>query len=151
MENFRKIERTDEWENLLKRTFFKTFFRSLSWENFIEDEFSNIKFERYVWKDELLLSMARAKFLGREKLVSHPFCEYGGALPLRDSMNFADFSKDFASVFGEKARIKFHPYLRGGGPPPLRGGGTPRSRPRPATFDFLDRKFFKKIARRLVR
>jgi len=100
-----------QWKSLLDKALFKTFFHTLEWEEFLEREFSWLRFERYVWRDELLISLARCRFLGREKLVSHPFCEYGGPLPLKVGIDWDGFSHDFQKFFGNKARIKIHPYL----------------------------------------
>ncbi len=108
---FSKIEDKAQWKSLLNKALFRTFFHMLEWEDFLERELPWLKFERYIWRDELLLSVARCRFLGSEKLVSHPLCEYGGPLPLKNQSDLAGFTQDFKSKFGEKARIKFHPYL----------------------------------------
>lgn len=111
MDMFKKIDDKRNWNKLLDKTLFKTFFHSLEWESFLENEFHWIRFERYVWRDELLLSIARCKLLGKEKLVSHPLCEYGGPLPLKEKVDLEGFIQDFKKQFGEKARVKFHPYI----------------------------------------
>ena len=111
MSTFQKIENKTEWGKLLNKGFFKTFFHSPEWEDFLEKEFSWIRFERYLWKDELLLSVARCKFLGKEKVVSHPLCEYGGPLPLKGGVDWEGFADDFKKELGPRAKIKFHPYL----------------------------------------
>lgn len=118
---FSKVENKSQWKGLLDSALFKTFFHSPGWEEFLENEFKWIKFEHYVWcpfgtspagrKDEALLSMARCRLFGKEKLVSHPFCEYGGPLPLKEKFDFENFIGDFRSAFGFSARIRFHPYL----------------------------------------
>lgn len=108
---FKKIEDTGDWQALLDRAPFKTFFHTLEWENFLEKEFSWMKFERYIWKDELLLSVARCRMLGKEKIVSHPFCEYGGPLLLKEGVDCEGFVGDFKKEFGSGARMKLHPYI----------------------------------------
>jgi len=115
MSIFQKIENKNEWDNLLDKVHFKTFFHTFGWENFLEKEFSWLTFKRYVWKDELLLSVARCRLFGKEKLVSHPLCEYGGPLAMKKEVDFESFVRDFHQEFGSGARIKFHPYLRGAG------------------------------------
>jgi hypothetical protein len=114
MNTFYKIENESEWEVLLGQALFKTFFHTPEWEGFLEKEFSWMKFERYVWKDELLLSIARCKLFGREKVVSHPLCEYGGPLPLAEGVDYPRFERDFIREFGSKARIHFHPRVKAG-------------------------------------
>lgn len=111
MNTFQKIENESEWKDLLGKVLFKTFFHTLEWESFLEKEFSWIKFERYAWGDDLILSVARCRLFGKEKLVSHPLCEYGGPLPLKDGVDWGSFSQNFLEFFGTKARIKFHPYV----------------------------------------
>jgi len=106
-----KVENKSQWQSLLDKALFKTFFHSLQWEELLENNFSWLKFERYVWQDELLISFARAKLLGKEKIVSHPFCEYGGPLPLKQVVDVSAFEKDFVDQFGERAKIKFHPHV----------------------------------------
>ena len=108
---FKKIKDTGDWQALLDRVPFKTFFHTPVWEDFLEKEFSWMKFERYMWKDELLLSVARCRLFGKEKVVSHPLCEYGGPLPMKKEVDFESFGKDFHQEFGPGARIKFHPYI----------------------------------------
>jgi len=112
MSTFQKIENKDEWEVLLSRVSFKTFFHTTEWESFLEKEFSWMKFDRYMWKGELLLSVARCKLFGKEKIVSHPLCEYGGPLPLADNINYANFENDFTREFGRRARIHYHPRIK---------------------------------------
>ena len=112
---FSKVENKSQWRSLLNRALFKTFFHTSEWEDFLEKEFSWIKFERYIWKDELLLSVARCKLFGKEKIVSHPFCEYGGPLPLVESVEYASFEQDFVKKFGRNARMRFHPKIKEGG------------------------------------
>lgn len=113
---FLKVENKSQWRSLLDKALFKTFFHSVEWENFLENEFSWIRFERYLWKDELLLSIARCKLFGKEKFVSHPLCEYGGPMPLKEKIDWESFSQDFQQFFGNKAKIKFHPYIQPSNP-----------------------------------
>jgi len=109
--NFRKIENQEEWRALLGKVLFKTFFHSWEWEEFLEKNFKWLKFERYNWRNQGLLSLARVKVFGKEKLISHPFCEYGGPLPLVDKINAGDFKQDLFSEFKDPIRISFHPRL----------------------------------------
>jgi len=105
--NFRKIENREEWQGLLDKVLFKTFFHSWEWEEFLESQFPWMKFERYQWKNEALLSLARTE----KKLISHPFCEYGGVLPLARDIDGRAFQKDLFEEFKTPLKISFHPYL----------------------------------------
>lgn len=122
---FSKVENKSQWKELLDKALFKTFFHTLEWESFLEQQFSWLKFERYIWNDEFLLSIARCRFFGKKKLVSHPLCEYGGPLPMKENADFEAFISGFQHFLGKKARIKFHPYIHNFSQPPLslRGGG----------------------------
>ncbi len=122
--NFVRIKDKNIWMDFLDKVLFRTFFHDPEWENFLEKEFSWIKFEHYIWKDELLLSIARCKLFGKEKLISHPLCEYGGPLPLKEKVDFESFEKDFIQEFGRKARIQFHPYILSGSDPDSIGRST---------------------------
>lgn len=104
---FIKITSKDEWENLLDKVFFKTFFHNAEWEEFLESQFKWLKFERYLYKDRVLLSLARVG----KKLISHPFCEYGGPLPLVEEIDGERFKRDLFSEFKTPVKISFHPYL----------------------------------------
>ena len=87
---FTKITNKNEWQDLLGKVLFKTFFHNIDWEEFLESQFKWLKFERYLWPaqgGQALLSLARVKVGGKEKLVSHPFCEYGGPLPLAEKID----------------------------------------------------------------
>lgn len=118
--NFIEVKDKNVWKELLGRTLFKTFFHEPEWENFLEKEFSWIKFGHYIWKNGLLLSIARCKLLGKEKLISHPLCEYGGPMPLKEEFDLNSFFEDFTREFGTNARIQFHSYiLRFANRPPL--------------------------------
>ena len=109
--NFQKIEDKREWQNLLGRVLFKTFFHSWEWEEFLESQFSWMKFEHYNWQGKALLSLARVRISGKEKLISHPFCEYGGPLPLIQDIDGQAFQKDLFEQFKAPLKISFHPYL----------------------------------------
>ena len=113
MENFRKIDNQEEWQELLNKTLFKTFFHTLKWESFLEKEYPWLKFERYVWQDKALISLAKYEVSkDKERLVSHPFCEYGGFLPLIDDVSLKDFEQDFKNDFSNFSfTIKTHPYF----------------------------------------
>jgi hypothetical protein len=102
---FSKIESREEWQRLLDKALFKTFFHSLEWEEFLESKFKWLKFERYLYKDQAILSLAKVG----KKLVSHPFCEYGGILPLINGTNLSEFQKDLLSEFKDKIKISLHP------------------------------------------
>lgn len=108
---FLKIEDRKDWQALLNRVLFKTFFHSWEWEEFLEKNFNWLKFEHYVWQNKALLSFARAEMGEREKLVSHPFCEYGGPLPLVQEIDGLAFQKDLFEEFKTPLKISFHPYL----------------------------------------
>lgn len=105
--NFRKIKNKQEWQDLLNKVLFKTFFHSWEWEEFLEKNFKWLKFERYQWKNEALLSLAKTE----KKSVSHPFCEYGGPLPLVSEIDGQAFRKDLFEEFKTPFKISFHPYL----------------------------------------
>ena len=105
--NFRKIEDKEEWRDLAKKVLFKTFFHSWEWEEFLESQFPWMKFEHYNWKNEVLLSLAKTP----KKLVSHPFCEYGGPLPLVSKIDGQAFQKDLFEEFKTPLKINFHPHL----------------------------------------
>ncbi len=111
MPQFQKINNKDEWQQMLDKVLFKTFFHHLEWENFLEQNFKWLKFERYLYQDQALLSLARVQILGKEKLISHPFCEYGGPLFLKEKIDFQAFKKDLLEEFKEPLRISFHPKL----------------------------------------
>ncbi len=111
MRNFQKIEDKKEWQELLNKTLFRTFFHNLEWEEFLEKNFKWLKFERYLYKRDLLLSFARYRIFGSEHIVSHPFCEYGGPLPLKEKIDFLEFKKDLLREFRVPLKISFHPKL----------------------------------------
>jgi hypothetical protein len=104
---FSKIENREEWQKLLDKALFKTFFHDLKWEELLESQFKWLKFERYLYKDQALLSLARVG----DKLVSHPFCEYGGPLPLIKKIDFKEFQDDLLSELKDKIKISFHPQV----------------------------------------
>lgn len=111
MPQFQKIEDKKEWQGLLNKVLFKTFFHTLEWESFLEDNFKWLKFERYLYEDKAILSSARYKIFGKEKLISHPFCEYGGPLLLKKGVDFQRFQDDLFSEFKIPIKIKIHPHL----------------------------------------
>lgn len=107
-----QIKNREEWQKLLDKVFFRTFFHLLEWEEFLEREFKWLKFERYIWNNQALLSLARVKIGAREKLVSHPFCEYGGPLPLADKVDGKKFADDVLQYFRDTPfKISFHPMI----------------------------------------
>lgn len=114
--NFLKIDDKQQWQALLTKTLFRTFFHNPEWEEFLEKNFSWLKFERYLWlaqggQAKALLSLARVKIFGKEKLISHPFCEYGGPLPLNEKIDGRQFKEDLFSEFKTPLGINLHPYL----------------------------------------
>lgn len=108
MNNFKRLTQI-EYREKFEKTLFKTFFHNPEWHDFLEKEFKWLKFEYYQYKDEAILPLARFKVFGREKLVSLPFCEYGGPLVLKSGINFEKFETDALSEFGDNIKIKFHP------------------------------------------
>lgn len=106
MKNFQKIESKKELQGLLDKALFKTFFHKLEWQEFLEKEFKWLKFEHYLYKDRALLSFGK---IGK-KLISLPFCEYGGPLPLKKGIDFKEFNKDVLKKF-DNIKIKFHPQI----------------------------------------
>ena len=109
---FIKITDKNEWQDLLGKVLFKTFFHFWEWEEFLESQFKWLKFERYLWREQAILSLARVKIFGKEKLISHPFCEYGGPLPLAAKIDGKEFSENLLREFeGTPLKISFHPYL----------------------------------------
>ena len=114
MNNFQKIESNEELQDLLDKALFKTFFHELEWQEFLEKEFKWLKFEHYLYKDEALLSFGK---IGK-KLVSLPFCEYGGPLPKekRGIVLWEQFERDVFEEFGDNIKIKFHPHFGITGP-----------------------------------
>ncbi len=111
MNCFQKIDDKKEWQRLLGKVLFKTFFHTLDWEEFLEHNFQWLKFERYLYKDKIVLSLARYKVFGKEKLISHPFCEYGGPLPLKDGINGREFKKHLFEYFKMPFKISIHPEI----------------------------------------
>lgn len=105
---FTKITDKNQWQGLLDKVLFKTFFHFWEWEEFLESQFKWLKFERYLYdKNTLLLSLARVG----NKLISHPFCEYGGPLPLVSKIDGRVFQKHLFEEFRTPFKISFHPKL----------------------------------------
>lgn len=104
---FLKIDDEKQWQDLLAKALFKTFFHQPKWEKFLESQFKWLRFEHYNYQDRALLSLVR---INGKKLVSHPFCEYGGPLPLANQMDIEEFQNDLFSYF-KKLRISFHPKI----------------------------------------
>src|SRR3989338_7955409 len=89
---FLRVENKSQWSDLLNKAYFKTFFDSLEWQDFLEKEFGWLKFEHYKLGDSFLFTIVRAKLLfGKEKLVSFPFCEYGGGSGMSPLLSKRDF------------------------------------------------------------
>ena len=110
-QKFTKITDKAEWHGLLDKVLFKTFFHFWEWEEFLESQFKWLKFERYLWKNQAILSFARVKISGKEKLVSHLFWEYGGPLPLAGKIDGSRFQKDLFEEFKTPLKIAIHPKL----------------------------------------
>jgi len=108
MANFLKINK-EEYKKLLDKTLFRTFFHEINWHEFLERKFKWLKFEYYLYGEELLFPVARVG----NKLISLPFCEYGGPLPLKENVNFDEFKKDVLNEF-KNIKIKFHPKIKVG-------------------------------------
>jgi len=111
MKRFQKIGDKKEWQELLNKALFKLLFHNLEWEEFLERNFDWLKFEHYLYKGEALLSFAKYKIFGKEKLISHPFCEYGGPLPLKENIDGIEFKKDLFLNFTTPFKISFHPQI----------------------------------------
>jgi len=108
MNSFQKISK-EKYQEFLNGIQFSTFFHKSEWHEFLEKEFKWLKFEYYSYKDEAILPFARFRVFGKEKLVSLPFCEYGGPLLLKQEINWEEFKKDIFSEFGNNIKIKIHP------------------------------------------
>ena len=104
---FTKITNKTEWQDLLDKVLFKTFFHNTGWEEFLEKQFKWLKFERYLYGRDCLLSLARVG----DKLISHPFCEYGGPLPVVEKIDGKSVKKNLLSEFEGPLQINFHPHL----------------------------------------
>jgi len=108
MKNFQKINK-QEYKNWLDKVQFKTFFHETDWHEFLEKEFKWLKFEYYLYKNknnEVLLPMA---IIGK-KLISLPFCEYGGPLRLKE-FDLNEFNRDVLTEFGDGIKIKIWPQV----------------------------------------
>jgi len=108
MKNFLKIPK-EEYKKLFDKASFTTFFHNLEWNEFLEREFKWLKFEYYLYKNDSLLSFGRVG----NKLISLPFCEYGGPIPLGENFDIGQFEKDVLQEFGN-IKIKFHPHIKPG-------------------------------------
>ena len=107
MNNFQKINK-EQYRDLLDRTLFKTFFHEIEWHEFLEREFKWLKLEYYLYNDELLFPLVRIN----KRLISLPFCEYGGPLPIKNNIDLEQFKKDVFDEFGQNIKIKFHPRIQ---------------------------------------
>lgn len=108
MPQFIKIEDKKEWQQLFDKALFKTFFHEPKWESFLESAFKWLKFEHYNYNDQVLLSFAKCRIFGLEKLVSHPFCEYGGPLFLSQDLDWQQFHRDLFEQIKAPFKISFH-------------------------------------------
>ena len=107
MKKLKKINKIEAKE-LLDKALFKTFFHEIEWHEFLEKQFKWLKFEYYLYRNEALLPLGRIKTcLPAGRLISLPFCEYGGPLPLKKEINFEEFEKDILNEFNN-IKIRFH-------------------------------------------
>jgi len=111
-----------EYSDRLDKVQFKTFFHETEWHKFLEKKFKWLRFEYYLYKnknDEALLPIA----IVGNKLISLPFCEYGGALRVKE-FNLNEFNKDVLKEFGDNIKIKIHPWISeiSGNPPGASSG-----------------------------
>ena len=110
MKKWQKINKIEAKE-LLDKALFKTFFHEIEWHEFLEKQFKWLKFEYYLYRNEALLPLGRIKTcLPAGRLISLPFCEYGGPLPLKKEINFEEFEKDILNEFNN-IKIRFHPQI----------------------------------------
>lgn len=101
MKNFKKIDKKKA-KALYNKALFKTFFHNPEWQDFLEKEFKWLKFEHYLYRDKVLLTFGRVG----NKLISLPFCEYGG--PLGDFKE-RDILKEFKNI-----KVRVHPKIKKG-------------------------------------
>ena len=69
MSLFRKIDDKKDYQELLDKALFKTFFHSLEWENFLEKNFKWLRFSHFLYKEDLLLSVAKYSRLGKDRVT----------------------------------------------------------------------------------
>jgi len=105
MSKFKRLS-NKEYRDLFKRVLFSTFFHSPEWQDFLEKEFNWLKFEHYLYNNDAILSFGKVG----KKMISLPFCEYGGPLPLKKEINAENFKKDVLDKF-DNFKIKFHPKM----------------------------------------
>ncbi len=108
--NFTKITR-NQYRELFNRTKFSTFFHNADWHEFLEKQFRWIFFEYYLYGSEIIFPIAKFRIFNKEKIISLPFCEYGGPLILNGEINLQEFEKDVFKEFGERIKVKFHPQI----------------------------------------
>lgn len=101
MKNFQKIDRK-KYKELFEKAEFKTFFHNPEWHEFLEKEFKWLKFEYYLYKNRIIFPLAKVG----KKLISLPFCEYGG--PLGD-FEEKDILEEFKNI-----KVKVHPKIKTG-------------------------------------
>ena len=101
---FKQITK-NEYKDLCSKALFTTFFHSIEFHEFLEKEFKWLNFEYYLYNDEAIIAFGRV----RNKLISLPFCEYGGPLLLNENFNHEQFKKDIKEQFKENVKIKFYP------------------------------------------
>jgi hypothetical protein len=121
---FTKIT-TNEYKELLNSVQFKTCFHEIEWHDFLEKQFKWLEFEYYLYGDKVILPLAKFKVFDKEKLISLPFCEYGGPLIISPNLpagrqgfgkggpdiNIEEFEKDVLQQFGKGIKVKFHPQI----------------------------------------
>ena len=116
MSKFIRIEK-EECRELLDKVQFKTFFHELEFHEFLEKKFKWLHFEYYLYgsassdasqggKEAILVFGQIGK-----KMISLPFCEYGGPLLLKESFDWEQFERNVKEYFKKNIKIKFHPYI----------------------------------------
>ncbi len=106
---FKKINK-EQYKELLRKVRFKTFFHELEFHEFLEKEFKWLKFEYYNYNNKAVLAFGRVG----KKMISLPFCEYGGPLPLTTDFDLEEFERDIVKQFGSNIKIKIYPLIDSG-------------------------------------
>lgn len=108
---FKQISKT-EYKNLLQQVQFKTYFHETEFHEFLEEEFRWLSFEYYSYSNEAIIAFGRIKTcLPVGRLISLPFCEYGGLLQLKTDFDLEEFKREALKEFGNNIKIKFHPQI----------------------------------------
>ena len=102
---FQEINK-QQYQHQLNNVLFKTFFHETAWQDILAQEF-DFTWRYFNYKNELIISLAD---FGNGRLMSHPFCEYGGPLPLIKGLDFTEFKKDLLQQF-PRAVVRLHPQV----------------------------------------